>query len=110
MNPEEWLERGIEPIVFEKPGSNDFTVLDEGIKELADYLSRSVLDWKRVITALASGKPPLDEESEHQILDALKDAGTARFFANAARDRAWLKWLDTREIFEGLFSTKKLIH
>lgn len=104
IDPEEWIARGIEPIVFEKPDPKDFTVLNEGIKELADYLCWDIFDWKREITALASGKPPPDEESEHQILDALEDAGTARFFANAARDRAWLKWLDNRGIFEGLFS------
>lgn len=103
INQSEWMSRGIKPIIFEKQSSNDYRVLNQGIKELADYLSRSILDWKHELTALASVKPPSDTESEHQILDALQDESKARFFVKAARDREWLEWLDARGIFDGLF-------
>ena len=59
---------------------------------------------KTEITALASGKPPIDDGSEHMILDAIEESSKARFFVQAARDIDWLDWLDSRNVFDGLFS------
>lgn len=108
IDPEQWIALGIEPIVFEKPNSVDFSVLNDGIEKLADYLSRTVFDWKRELTVLASGKPPSDEESEHQLIDVMEDVSRVRLFINVARDRAWLEWLDAKGILDDLFSGKDL--
>jgi len=108
MDIHEWLSRGIEPIVFKMPRKNDFSVLYGGVKQLADYVSKSLLDWRQELIALASGMPPLDEESEDQILDCLKDASKTRFFTQAAREPAWLNWLDSRKVLEPLFSNGEL--
>ncbi|MDH5301531.1 MAG: DUF4020 domain-containing protein [Gammaproteobacteria bacterium] len=104
----EWLARGIEPISFPKPGKRDYTVLCSGIEQLANYLSRTMLDWKRELTGLAAVKPPQDEESEHQILDALSDEKKVRFFTNTASDKDWLSWLDSRGVLDNLFLDGKL--
>lgn len=108
IDKREWLARGIKPISFQKPGEHDYSVLYSGIKQLADYLSRTMLDWKRELTALAAVKHPQDEESEHQILDALSDEKTVRFFTNTATDKDWLSWLDNRGVLDNLFLDDKL--
>ncbi|MEJ2693810.1 MAG: SIR2 family protein [Candidatus Thiodiazotropha sp.] len=104
----EWLARGIKPISFTKPSELDYSVLNNAIKQLSDYLSRTILDWKRELTALAAVKPPQDEESDHQIIDALSDKMKVRFFTNTATDKDWLSWLDSRGVLNNLFLDDRL--
>ena len=58
--------------------------LYEGVRRLADIVSRSILDWQREITDIADKLPPVDEEAIDIIEDALKDAPRTRFFTRAA--------------------------
>jgi hypothetical protein len=100
---DEWVVRGIEPIIFEKPVPGDYSLLNDGISKLADNFSANLLDRKKELIALSSGPPPSDEESEDYILDNLEEVSTTRFFTQAARDPLWLKWLDDRKVFDPLF-------
>lgn len=100
----DWKARGITPIWFPKPAPSDYSFLNSGIAKLADYLNRTQLDWKQELTALASSPPPQDEESEHQILDAVRNRNTIRFFTNVAKDKSWPAWLDGKGALDDLFA------
>ena len=48
--------------------------LHEGVRRLASFVTRSVLDWQREITEIARKKPPLLSEEEAGLIEeALKD-------------------------------------
>lgn len=103
-NPHRWHVLGIEPIGYTKPSKHDYSALYEGVRRLADTVRRSVLDWQREVTELATKPPPLSEEEADIIEDALKDVTTTRFFANAARSPEWIGWLDKRKHLDALFA------
>ena len=105
-----WGELGIEPITY--PQSSDHSALDKGIRELAKFFQRGVLDWHRKITEIASKSPPLDIDKE--TTDLIKDAFEneksefTQFFTKAALDPKWIDWLDKHEYLEALFDNGKL--
>lgn len=107
-NPQHWRILGIEPIVYPKASKHDYGALYEGVQRLAETVRRSVLDWQREITELATKPPPLSEEETDIIDDALKNVTTTRFFANAARIPEWIGWLDKRKHLDALFSDHSL--
>ena len=78
--------------------------LIKGLKGLADYVRRGVLDWKRLIGEIAQQPPPLSPEQTDLIDDALGDPIRTRFFVNAANDLAWVEWLDSRGHLDQLFA------
>ena len=100
---QKWRLLGIEPIGYTKPVSNDHSALARGLKGLADYARRGVLDWQRKVGEIASSPPSLDDEAEDLIRDALSDETRCRFFADAAVDPEWIGWLENRGHLNGLF-------
>ena len=68
---DEWRLLGIEPIGYAKPVSNDHSALERGVKGLAKYARRSVLDWQRKVVEIASNPPSLDDEAADLVRDAL---------------------------------------
>ena len=104
---ERWQSLGIKPIEYSPPQA-----LDEGIKGLADTVSRSVFDWKREITEIAKGSPPspLEKETEDIIKYGFehKDKELIRFFTVAARSPEWIDWLDNNGYLDNLFHINKL--
>lgn len=107
-SPQRWQVLGIEPIGYPKPSKHDYSALYEGVRRLADTVRRSVLDWQREVTELATKPPPLSDEEADIIEDALKNAPTTRFFTNAARLPEWISWLDKRKHLEPLFAESDL--
>ena len=103
-----WQNLGIEPIIYEKSSENGHDALYVGVGGLAGYASRSILDWKREITEIATNPPPLDEEEIDLIKDALKDSVKTRFFTATAVSVEWVHWLDKHHILAGLFGTSDL--
>jgi hypothetical protein len=103
-----WDSRGIHPITFSKRSEDDYSSLTEGVASLAVYVSQNLLDRKNSVVAIASGMPPSDDEGVDQILDALNDESTTRFFTQAAREPAWIDWLDSRKLLDPLFKEEKL--
>ena len=103
-----WQFLGIEPIRYCKLPGNDHTGLYVGVSGLADYASRSILDWQREITEIAGKPPPLDEEEIDLIEDALKDPVKTRFFTAEAVSVEWIDWLDKRHHLANLFGTTEL--
>ena len=101
-----WESLGIEPFLYSKPEANDHSRLYEGVRRLAEYVNRGVLDWRREITEIAE-KPPLslDEEAADLIADSLSDAVRTRFFTQAATSPEWIDWLSRRGHLVPLFGT-----
>ncbi|MHB9099302.1 MAG: SIR2 family protein, partial [Syntrophales bacterium] len=107
-NIDEWLFRGIRPLPFKKPSEDDYSILDEGVRALADYVSQNLLDRRKSLVAIASGMPPFDDETVDQILDALSEESTSRFVLQAARNPAWVRWFDSRKLLDSLFGETML--
>ena len=100
-----WRILGIEPIQYPQDNDVDYSKLYVGIRCLADFSRRSVLDWKREITELARKNPPLlGDEEAGLIEEALKDETRTRFFTDAASSPEWIDWLDKRNHLDALFS------
>jgi hypothetical protein len=103
-----WHSLGIIPITFTKQSNDDYSSLTEGVNALANYVSQNLLDRKSGVVAIASGMPPSDDEGIDQIIDALNDESTTRFFTQAALEPAWIDWLDSRKLLDPLFKEEKL--
>ena len=104
-----WKSLGIKPFLYSQQDANDHSRLYEGVRRLAEYVNRGVLDWEREITDLAE-KPPLslDEEAADLIADSLSDAVRTRFFTQAATSPEWIDWLSRRRYLDSLFGTDDL--
>ena len=106
-NSEHWQGLGIKPIEYSPPQA-----LDEGIKGLADTVSRSILDWKREITEIAKRSPPspLEKETEDIIKYGFKhkDKDKIHSFTDAARLPEWIDWLNDNGYLDNLFHINKL--
>ena len=107
-DPDHWHRMGIEPITFRQLDSNDYTGLDSAVAGLASLIRRSTLDWQREITAIASGYPPIDDESAGIIEHALSDSVTTRFFVEAAELPEWVEWLARCGHLTALFTNGEL--
>ena len=108
LDESKWQLLGIEPIRYTKSPGDNHCALYVGVSGLADYASRSILDWQREITEIAEKPPPLDEEKIDLIKEALRDATKTRFFTAAAVSVEWVSWLDKRDHLDGLFGIAKL--
>ena len=85
------------------PNKDDHSILDEGVRRLADLIQRGAVDWHREITEIAGNPPSLDKETEDLIEYALGDDTRTRFFTEAAIAPEWIDWLDEREYLNSLF-------
>ena len=98
---ERWRSLGIVPIGYE--AGDDHSALGAGVKGLADYKQRGILDWKRRIHELATVPPSLDDEAMDLIADALSDVTRCRFFTDEASDPEWIAWLERHGHLDKLF-------
>ena len=103
-----WEFLGIKPIHYTQSAFENHCALYTGVCGLADYASRSILDWQREITEIAEKPPTLDEAASDIVEDALTDESKTRFFIDAATSVEWLDWLDKRDHLAGLFGTSDL--
>ena len=104
-----WRVLGIEPIKYPQENDADYSKLHEGVRRLAEFYGRGVLDWQHVITELARKNPPLlGDEEAGLIEEALKDETRTRFFTAAASSPEWIDWLDKHKHLDALFSSGDL--
>ena len=103
FDAQRWRLLEIEPITYPQSNKDDHSILDEGIRYLANHARRGLLDWHREITEIAENSPPLDEETKDLIEYAFADVTKARFFTKVATDPEWIDWLDEREYLNPLF-------
>ena len=99
-----WQSLGIQPIPYEKGDDGNHAALYIGVEGLANYVRRGILDWQQEIGAIAEKVPPLEGEDSDLIEAALSDVALARFFTDAARDPAWINWLERRGHLDKLFT------
>ena len=107
-NAEHWDVLGIKPIRYPQTDKNDYNELYKGVRDIAKYIRRSVLDWQREISAIAEKPPDLDAKTADLIEDALGDATRTQFFTKAASDPKWIDWLDQRKHLNALFEDDRL--
>ena len=104
---ERWKMLGIDPIWFPQSKEGDYSSLYEGVKKIANMLSRGTLDWKREIREIAEKKPPLEHSEDEKLLlyamKYVKDVDVISLFTDVARDPGWIKWLDDRKYLDNLF-------
>jgi len=99
-----WPVLGIEPLSYPRDSDDDHSRLNEGIRGLADYARRGLLEWRHEITEIARRPPSPDEREADIVEEALADTTKAQFFADAATDPGWLDWLDQRGHLAPLFA------
>ena len=97
---ERWTRLGVVPIPFPK---SDYGTLYTGIRELAKYRSRGILDWQHDIREIAKSDPPTGDYEVETLAEAFSDPARTRFFTTSARDPAWIDWLDRHEHLINLF-------
>ena len=95
-----WTRLGIIPIPFPK---SDYSTLYAGIRELAKYRSRGILDWQHEIREIAKSTPPTGGYEVAMLDEAFSDPARTRFFAASAKHPAWIGWLDRHEHLINLF-------
>ena len=103
-----WQLLDVEPIGYEKSAEGGHSALAEGVRRLADWSRRGLLDWKRDIAEIAKNPPPLDDEAVDLITEALSDPERCRFFTDAASHVDWIAWLERRGYLAALFGTANL--
>ncbi len=98
-----WKLLGIVPIVYPRSPGDNHCALQKGIRGLAEYASRGILDWQREITEIAEKPPSFDAEAMALIDDALSDPTRTGFFTRAASHPEWIEWLEKRNHVGSLF-------
>lgn len=105
----QWNLLGIRPIRFAKGAAPDpYRELYEGVAKLAERGARGTLEWQARMLELVGRAPPVDPESVDEILQALRNAPTCRFFVNIARHADWPQWLNSRKLVDALFEPGEL--
>ena len=109
---DKWEFLGIDKISFPVSDPQDYEALNDGVKKLADYTNRTVLEIQQKVTELAESGPPPELPSSQEDIDFLKAAlhneAQTRFFVKAAKKTAWLPWLDKHKMLNPLFENEPL--
>ncbi|KKZ14308.1 MAG: hypothetical protein TQ37_01460 [Candidatus Synechococcus spongiarum 15L] len=104
-----WRKMGIKPIRFPQENRDDFTRLDEGVKGLAGFRRRRLLEWREEITRIAAQEPlNINDEDSDTINYALGSLDLTRLFVNAAESLEWIAWLDDRRHLKRFFAEGNL--
>ncbi len=107
-DPDHWHRMGVEPVTFHQTDADDFSGLRTAVAGLADFFRRGILDWQQRIAAIASGYPPIDDESAGIIEHVLTEPVMTRFFVEAAELPEWVEWLARRGHLTDLFQDGEL--
>ena len=101
-----WRALRIQPINY--PPSSDHSELNNGIRGLADFFQRTVLDWHSEITEIAEQPPSPDKDDNtldciaYTLEDETKPQFT-QFFTKVASHPEWIDWLDENKYLDALF-------
>lgn len=105
----DWQLLGITPIPYRKgTGADAFKELYDGVRCLAERVSRGALDWQSKLAEIGSREPPADEETASEIEQALREVYTTRFLVQVARQPEWPNWLNARKLLDALFNNDPL--
>ncbi len=104
VDPQRWQLLGVETIPYRQASKQDHQTLSREVHRLAEYVSRSILDWQREITELAAKPPPIGDDEIDLIEEALEDPIKTRFFTKSACLPEWIEWLNERQKLGTLFN------
>ena len=106
---QQWLERGIQPILYPTSSGGLDDALCVSLSRLANIAGESVAKQRSRITELAKRSPSkLDREEADLVADALSDSVRRKFFIRAADSPEWITWLDGRKYLDALFGDEDL--
>ena len=96
------LERaGIRLIEFP---NKEYELESNAIKELGKYTKRGVFDWIQRISILNSDTPPLDKDTQDEILDGINRLPVQKEFCSRIKGKQWPSWFDGNNVFDALFA------
>ena len=99
--PTEQLRRtGIKSIEFNK---GDFGNECESIKRLGELTKRGLTDWMARINSLEMDSPPIDKETQDELLYGIKESNVQRKFCERIQGKNWADWLNEHGVFNNLF-------
>ena len=102
-DPAYWKYLGIAPIPFGPHKKGEFFNLDDGVRSLAEFRQRGVLEWKREIQAIARMRHPLPRDKHDHLNQLLREEWAVEVFAEHARSIDWLTWLQCEGHIAPLF-------
>ncbi len=96
-------QSGIKVIEYQSTSNDDHSHLSGSLLRLGYLFYLDMGEWRELIRAAAS--PGFDRESaEETIRLALRRLETTSYFAEAANDVAWVRWLDNEGYLAPLFN------
>lgn len=96
------LERaGIRLIEFP---NKEYELESNAIKELGKYTKRGVFDWIQRISILNSDTPPLDKDTQDEILDGISRLPVQKELCSRIKGKQWPSWFDKHNVFDALFA------
>lgn len=96
------LERaGIRLIEFP---NKEYELESNAIKELGKYTKRGVFDWIQRISILNSDTPPLDKDTQDEILDGISRLPVQKELCSRIKGKQWPSWFDKYNVFDALFA------
>ena len=104
-----WEFLGITPVVYPRgDGEHEHAAVGSLIAAWASRIEMGVLDQEEHIRKIVLAKPAqMDSEQSDYILNALREASTARFFTRYARDTEWLRWVEAQGLLGPLFRSDR---
>lgn len=101
---DEWHLLGLTPINY--PVRDDpHGALPEALERWAARAEMGQMEHRRVIKEMVASEPPAVPDEASYLEDSVSDPIRIRYFCEAARGSAWLKWVAAQEVFEQLFVT-----
>lgn len=97
-----WRRLRIKPISYPNT-DHSHQALTDAIRGWASWASMGLLDHRQQVAGLLATVPSLIPEENSYLEAVVADSDTVKFFAEYARDLAWLSWITSRSEFMQLF-------
>jgi hypothetical protein len=96
-----WTRLEITPIAY--PPDNHHVALEEALVQWRKRSVMGYLDHRERIRDIVAGGPPKTPVDVDYLESTIETPAGARFFADFARGKQWLKWAEERESFKAAF-------
>ena len=105
ISEEKWRNLNIKTILFPQSTLEDYSLLYKAVKNIVDVVRREPSDWRRKIKEIVERKSPKSDEDYTELHYAMKykRMESVGFFTDAARDPAWIEWLNAGKYLDNLF-------
>lgn len=107
-NPSRWRHLGIEPISFATHANGNYFNLDDGVRNLADFRQRGVLEWKQDLQKIAKMEHPLPPDKHDHLNQLLREEWAVKLFTEHAKSIRWLTWFQSEGHLAKLFTSEEL--